>query len=54
MHVNTLSGTLLMELDDFEWNIMLPVLSVLLTLGIFQHLEKGHLNVGGVCVMEIK
>lgn len=52
MHVNTFNGALLMELDDFEWNIMLSVLSVLLTLGICQHLKKGHLYLEGVFVME--
>lgn len=45
-----------MELDDFEWNIMLSVLSVLLTFGICQHLKREHLYLKCVRgrVMEIK
>lgn len=43
MHVNTLNEALIMGLDDFEWNIMFSVLSVLLTPGICQHFKRGHL-----------
>lgn len=43
VHVNTFDGALLMELNGFEWNIMVSILPVLLTLDICQYLKKGHL-----------
>lgn len=43
-----------MELDDFEWNIMLSVLCLLLTLGVCYHLKKARLYLDCVCVTETK